>query len=409
MEDQGIRDMAREGGDQTHEFGHSMEELLAQEAPILSPKRGNILEGTIVGVSDTEVLVDIGSKSEGVVNDSDLDQLDPEYRASLAVGDKVYAYVVRPMDYDGNMMLSLSRALVEHDWQAAAKMFEDGEVFEETVTGFNRGGLIVNIGRARGFVPASQIQTVHIPRDGTDETREEALEQLVGQKLHVKIIELDRRRNRLILSERAALREWRHDQKDRLLDELEEGVVRHGIVSSLCDFGAFVDLGGADGLIHLSELSWRRVGHPKQVLEVGQEVDVLIISIDREKRRIALSLKRLQKEPWAAIEDQYQVGQLVEGTITKLTNFGAFARLDDVIEGLIHISELSEEHVTHPKEVVEEGQQLTMRVIRIDSNRQRIGLSLRRVSDDQYSDSYDWSMEQDADAEDDSDTETEEE
>lgn len=242
----------------------------------------------------------------------------------------------------------------------------------------------------RGFIPASQIHSVHLAREGTDEIREETLEQLVGKKIHVKIIELDRHRNRLILSERSAVREWRHGQKDRLLDELQEGVVRHGVVSSLCDFGAFIDLGGADGLIHLSEISWRRVGHPKQVLAVGQEVDVIILGIDREKRRIALSLKRLQQEPWAAVEEQYKVGQLVSGTITKITNFGAFARLDDAIEGLIHISELSDQHVGHPKEVVQEGQEMTLRIIRIDSSRQRIGLSLRRVSEEKYSDEYDW-------------------
>lgn len=393
MVDQPVVERNEKGGDQNPEFSHSMEELLAQESS-QAPKRGDVVEGTIVGISPTEILIDIGSKCEGVVNDRDLGQLDPETIKSFHIGDKVFAYVVRPEDGEGNVILSLSRALVESDWQNAAKLFESGEVFEETVTGYNRGGLIVNIGRARGFVPASQIHSVQIARDGSDEEREQVLAQLVNKKVQVKIIELDRRRNRLILSERTAMREWRHEQKDRLLDELEEGTVRHGVVSSLCDFGAFIDLGGADGLIHLSELSWRRVGHPRQVLEVGQEVDVLILSIDREKRRIALSLKRLQKEPWAAIEDQYQVGQLVTATITKLTNFGAFARLDDAIEGLIHISELSENHITHPKEVVEEGQQLTLRIIRIDSGRQRIGLSLRRVSEDQYSDDFDWTSEQ---------------
>ena len=211
----------------------------------------------------------------------------------------------------------------------------------------------------------------------------------MGQKLHLKIIEIDRRRNRLILSERAATREWRQTQKERLLDDLQEGDIRKGVVSSLCDFGAFVDLGGADGLVHLSELSWSRVGHPKEVLAVDQEVEVYVLGVDRDRRRIALSMKRLKPEPWSTVQDRYQIGQLVTGTITNITEFGAFARLDDDIEGLIHISELSEDRIDHPNAVVKEGDEVTLRVIRIDPDRQRIGLSLRRVNEDPYEE-YDW-------------------
>ena len=189
------------------------------------------------------------------------------------------------------------------------------------------------------------------------------------------------------------------------MDELKEGDVRRGVVSSLCDFGAFVDLGGADGLVHLSELSWRRVGHPKEVLEIGQELDVYVLSVDRERRRIALSIKRLHKEPWSTVEERFQVGQVVTGTVTKLTNFGAFARSDDDIEGLVHISELSDERIAHPRDVLEEGQEVALRVIRIDAERQRMGLSLRRVSEDQYSDDYDW---QESDQAADTDASTEE-
>lgn len=401
MEEQVTNGTLKEGDSQKQEYEHSMEDLLAEEASSLTLHRGDIVDGTIVEISPTEILVDIGAKCEGIVSSRDLEQLDADFRKSLRVGDKVFAYVIRPEDNDGNVLLSLSHARVESDWQEASRRFETGEIFEETVVGYNRGGLIVNIGQARGFVPASQIYSIRVPREGTDEDREQALAQMAGKKIQVKVIELDRRRNRLILSERAAVREKRHDQKDRLLEELQEGTVQHGVVSSLCDFGAFVNLGGADGLIHLSELSWQRISHANQVLQVGQEVDVQILSIDREKRRIALSLKRLQKEPWAAIEDRYQVGQLVSCTITKLTSFGAFARLDDTIEGLVHISELSENHIAHPSEIVSEGQQLTLRIIRIDASRQRIGLSLRRVNDDQYADDYDWSAEQ-LQAEDDS-------
>jgi small subunit ribosomal protein S1 len=390
VEEQEIKASLAEGGEASKQGHSTMADLLQKECGHLVPERGETLEGVIVSISPTEILVDVGCKSEGVVPQRDLEHLDPKYLRSLRVGDKVYVYVVRPEDASGNILLSLSRAQVESDWRDAERLFASQEIFEETVVGCNKGGLIVNIGRVRGFVPASQIVSVQLPREADEAAREAQLQQLVGQKLHLKIIELDRRRNRLILSERTAVREWRQGQKERLLDELQEGQVRRGVVSSLCDFGAFVDLGGADGLVHLSELSWRRIGHPKQVLKVGQEVEVYVLGVDRERRRIALSLKRLQKEPWSNIEERYQIGQLVKGTVTKLTNFGAFARLDEDIEGLIHISELSDQRIGHPREVVSEGQELTLRVIRIDAAKQRLGLSLRRVADEQFSADYDW-------------------
>ena len=369
---------------------HPMLELLEQEGQRIVPVRGEIIEGIIVNIVPSEIVVDIACKSEGIVQLRDLEQLDREYRESLKVGDKILVSVVRPEDRRGNIILSLSRARLEGDWKKAAELFEAGEILEEAVTGCNRGGLIAHVGRVRGFVPASQIVSIRLRRNVDDAEREEQLGQLVGSKLRLKIIELDRRRNRLILSERAAMREWRQERKNRLLEELNEGDVKQGTVSSLCNFGAFVDLGGADGLVHLSELSWRRINHPGQVLKVGQEVDVYVLRVDIERRRIALSIKRLQPEPWSTAEDRYQVGQLVTGTITKITDFGAFAQLDEDIEGLVHISELSDERIEHPRSVVEEGQELSLRVIRIDADRQRLGLSLRRVKDDQYSDDSEW-------------------
>jgi small subunit ribosomal protein S1 len=390
VEEQDVMTLSVEGGGSSQQSINPLGELLDQGCGRVVPERGEVIEGTIVSISPSEMLIDVGCKSEGVVYDRDFERLDPEYRESLRVGGKVMVCVVRPEDSNGNILLSLSRAQLEDGWREASKLFEAKEVFEETVIGCNKGGLIVNVGRVRGFVPASQVVTVQLPREGDDAEREKLLEQLVNKKLRFKIIELDRRRNRLILSERVALREWRQERKDRLLDELAPGVVRRGVVSSLCDFGAFIDLGGADGLVHLSELSWRHVDHPKQVLRVGQEVDIYVLEVDKEKRRIALSIKRLQKEPWSTVEERFRIGQLVTGKITKLTNFGAFARLDEDIEGLVHISELSDERIAHPRDVVEEGQELTLRVIRIDASRQRLGLSLRRVSDDQYSDDYNW-------------------
>ena len=369
----------------------AMAELLENAYTFRMPNRGDILEGTVVKIDPDQILVDIGFKSEGVVPGAELERIKPE---TIRVGDQVLVYVVNPEDKSGNVVLSLIRAQLERDWRNAEKLFESGEIFEATVSGYNRGGLIVRLGKVRGFVPASQLSTA--TREGNEEVQSDDLAKLVGQKLKLKIIELDRGRNRLILSERAAIREWRRQQKERLLAELQEGDIVRGAVSSLCDFGAFVDLGGADGLIHLSELSWGRVSHPSEVLKVGDEVEVYVLKVDRKERRIGLSLKRLQPDPWSQVEEKYSVGQLVEGTITKLTNFGAFARLkDDEIEGLIHISELSDERVTHPKEVVKEGDVLTLRIIRIDPERRRMGLSLRKVASAEYAD-LDWRAELDA-------------
>ncbi len=390
MDEQGSMAFQAEGGELSTPVANPMTELLEQGFGFSMPRRGDVVEGTIVSVNNNEVLIDIGCKSEGIVTSRDLEHLDSEFRRSLCVGQKIKAGVVRPEDRNGNIILSLQRALLEKDWDEAARLFEAEEIFGKTISGFNKGGVIANIGHVRGFVPASQLVSVRGIQGGDQADREAALAELVGRDLRLKVIELDRRRNRLILSERAAVREWRREQKDRLLDELGEGETRRGVVSSLCDFGAFVDLGGADGLVHLSEISWRRVGHPKEVLRVGQEIEVFVLSVDTERRRIALSLKRLQKEPWSTVEERYKVGQLVPCRVTKLTDFGAFARLDEDIEGLVHISELSDERIEHPNQVVTEGQELTLRIIRIDAERQRLGLSLRRVNEELYGDDFDW-------------------
>lgn len=385
-------DEARRGGGASGEPVHPMSDFLEQEYSSPVPKQGETVEGIVVSKTPTEVIVDIGCKSEGVVPARDLERLDAEFRRNLKVGDKVYVTVVRSQDAVGNIVLSLSRAMLESDWKRAQALLESQEAFDGKVSGANRGGLIVHVGRVRGFVPASQVASVRLSRNADDAEREKALGELVGRTIPVKVIELDRRRNRLILSERAALRERRQEKKERLLSELKEGDVRRGVVSSLCDFGAFVDLGGADGLVHLSELSWSRVTHPSQVLKVGDEVDVYVLGVDAERRRIALSIKRLKPEPWSEVEKRYHIGQIVRGRITNITDFGAFARLDEDIEGLIHISELSEQHINHPSEVVHEGQELDLRVIRIDAAKQRLGLSLRRVTEDQYDD-FDWESE----------------
>ena len=364
---------------------HPMESMLHAEYDFKELQRGQIVEGYIVQVRPDEILVDVGSKSEGIIQGRELERLGSEGLSTMHEGDPILVYVVSPEDKNGNVVLSLARAQAERDWRDAQTLFESGEIFEGTVAGYNKGGLIVRMGKVRGFVPSSQI--VSIKERGAGE---EALAALVGQKLQLKIIEIDRTRNRLILSERAAMREWRKQHKEKLLTELQEGDIRKGEVISLCDFGAFVDLGGADGLIHLSELSWRRITHPSEVLKVGDEVEVYVLNVDRERKRIGLSLKRLESDPWGTIAQRYHVGQLVEGTITKLVKFGAFARIfDDDVEGLIHLSELSEQRISHPKEVVQEGDVRTLRVIRIDSDQRRIGLSLKRVASSEYMDA-DW-------------------
>jgi len=378
------------GGEESKPEQHPMAALMEDALAFRAPKAGDIVEGEIVSVSPTEVLVDIGAKSEGLVPSKELERLGREGLESLRVGDTVSVYVVRAEDREGNMILSIRRAEEENDWRRAQKQYEQGESFETTVAGFNKGGLIVRLGRLRGFVPASQLASGH--RGGEEQQPEERWARLVGSPIHVKIIELNRRRKRLILSERAAVRFRRESQRVELLETLRPGEVRPGVVSSLTDFGAFVDLGGADGLIHLSELSWNRAAKPRDVVKVGQEVEVYVLNVDQAKKRIALSLKRLAPEPWATVEDRYYVGQLVEGTITRLTNFGAFALVNDEIEGLIHISELSTGRINHPQDVVREGEKHVMRIIRIDAKRRRMGLSLKRVADPEYAD-LDWQSE----------------
>jgi len=344
-------------------------------------RRGEVVDGVVVHVDRDEVLVDIGGKSEAIIPGSEIGAPGGDVHAYLKPGDQIVAYVLQPEDPEGKAVLSLARARVERGWRSIQRLYEEAQTIEAEVVEHNKGGLIVNVEGVRGFVPLSQI--VDLRQAGqTEEVVEQRLASMRGKKLLLKVIELNRRRNRLILSERAAIQERRSREKDRLLNELQEGEVRHGRVSSICDFGAFVDLGGADGLIHLSELSWGQVSHPSQVLKEGDEVDVLVVGVDREKKKIALSLKRLQPEPWTLVAEKYHIGQLVKGRITKLATFGAFAEIENGIEGLIHISELADERIAHPRNVVREGDELLLRVIKIDPQRRRLGLSLRQAQDE---------------------------
>jgi small subunit ribosomal protein S1 len=267
------------------------------------PARGEIRTGTVVSVNRGEVLVDIGAKSEGVVDTRELEQMTSRERARLlVVGNPISVYVVNPEDRQGNIVVSIAKAEEEMDWRRAEELLESQELLEGKISGFNKGGLLVQMGQLRGFVPASQLDNIR--RDiGEGATPEDRWGHLMGDPIQCKVIEVDRGRNRLILSERAAMKEWRESQKDRLLDRLQEGEICKGRVINLADFGAFVDLGGADGLIHLSELSWKRVSHPREVVNVGDEVKVYVLNVDRDRRRIGLSLKRLEADPWLAIEE----------------------------------------------------------------------------------------------------------
>jgi small subunit ribosomal protein S1 len=374
---------------QKPESRSSMEDLLEGEGIGLDfPHQGEIRKGTVARITESEVLISIGTKSEGVIPSREVEQLDPEFREELSIGKEITVYVVNPEDQNGNVLLSYQRALEEEDWQFAESLLASNETYEGKIIGFNKGGLIIPVGQLRGFLPASQVSLLRrLDSGGT--TPEQRWGSMVDESLTVSVIEVDRERRRLILSERAALQETRESLKERLLDELSEGDVRTGRVTSLADFGAFVNIEGADGLVHLSEISWERIEHPREVLRVGQEVDVKVIGIDHERKRIGLSIRQLQEDPWIKRVDDLKEGQLVEGTITHLTKFGAFARLDEDLEGLIHISEISEQRVAHPKEVLHEGDVVTLRVIKIEPERHRIGLSLRKVDSPAYTD-FDW-------------------
>lgn len=348
-------------------------------------QRGQIIKGTVASKSDTEILVDVGAKSEGLITGRELELLEDAVVQGLQVGGEIYVYVLTPEDREGRTLLSLRRALEEQDWRTAEEYLRAGRTHESRIAGYNKGGLIVPFGKVRGFVPASQISMERRRRsDGT--TPEERWGDMVGEEILTRVIEVDRGRNRLILSERATEQEQRRKRRAELLESLEVGQRRKGRVVRLTDFGAFVDLGGADGLVHLSELSWKHVNHPREVLHVGEEIEVEVISLDREQQRIGLSLKNCLADPWDSLAAEYRPGQLVQGRVTKMTKFGAFASLVDrpEIEGLIHISELSDRRVKHPREVVNEDDILTLRIIRIEPERRRLGLSLKQVDLEEY-------------------------
>jgi small subunit ribosomal protein S1 len=373
-------------GEPVNQNNQSMEALLENDAfSVELPQAGEIRQGTIASISQGQILVSIGAKSEGVISGRELEVIDAEERDAFEVGQEIPVFVVSPEDSNGNVVLSYKRAQEQMAWTSVEEQMEDDAIIESKVIGYNKGGLIVGVQGLRGFVPASQISALRRSQ-AVGDTPEQRWAKMIGEPISVRIIEVDKSRRRLICSERAAGSESRQSIKERVIEELEEGEVYTGRVTSLADFGAFVNINGADGLVHLSELSWDRIQHPSEILEVGQEVKVKVINIDREKKRIGLSLRALSDDPWRSRIEKFSVGQLVEGVITRLTKFGAFARLDGDIEGLIHISEISENRIEHPKEVLKEGEVVALRIIRIDPEQHRIGLSLRKVDSAAFAD-----------------------
>ena len=372
--------------EETMENLPSMADLLdAEEYNVDLPQRGEIRTGMIASVSPSQILVSIGAKSEGVIAGRALDDISPEVRATLEAGQEIEVYVMSPEDKHGNVVLSYTRAAEVKAWELVDDMLKSEEVYDGKVSGYNKGGLLVDVNGLRGFVPASQVSAVRRSM-AVGATPEQRWGKMQGESIAVRIIEVDRERRRLILSERAAGNESRQSIKERVIEDLEVGKTYTGRVTSLANFGAFVNINGADGLVHLSEISWERVKHPNEVLEVGQEVEVKVISIDEDKKRIGLSIRQLQNDPWKSRIDKFQVGQLIEGKITRLTKFGAFAQLEGDIEGLIHVSEISDQRVEHPKEELKEGDVVILRIIRIESDRRRIGLSMRKVDSAAYVD-----------------------
>ena len=364
----------------------TMEELLAeQDSDIKSFKHGDVVEGQVVRIDKDEILVDIGAKSEGVVSNRELFGRHGEGQPALNIGDTVLVYVLQPESPEGHVVLSLRRAGLERKWRAMQEQFETGVIIEAPVIDHNKGGLIVDCG-IRGFVPISQIVDFprrpqnDQPRDAAQEIAEK-LQPFVGRKLRLKILEVNRKANRLILSEKVALYEERREKRDELFSSLQVGQKVTGTVRSIAPFGVFIDLGGIDGLVHKSELSWNKVNNPEAGYHVGEEVEAEVIDINHERGRISLSIRRLQPDPWHSTVADFNVGDVIDGTVTKLVNFGAFVRVRDGLEGLIHISELSHQRVAHPGDVVHEGQQLKLKIISLDSERHRLGLSLKQAEE----------------------------
>ena len=369
------------------DFPTTMQEILDQiEFKVL--RRGEIIEGSVMKSDPDGIYLNIGHKEEGFIPPNEMKSISETEFQDISVGDTLIAFVLRPESSEGPI-LSIDRARGEEGWRDLQKLMESDEPVDGTILGFNRGGCILEVANVQGFVPMSQLVTIAHenlqPQEESNDSDDDEMmldgSEYVGKPLTVKVLEVNRARNRAIFSERSALKEQREAQKAELIQVLEEGEIRKGRVTGISNFGAFVDLGGADGLIHISELSWGMVNSPEEIVSVGQEIDVFVLKVDKEGMKIALSLRRIHPEPWDTIGDRYKVDDIVKATITKLADFGAFARLEDSIEGLIHVTEISDSEISHPQEVVSEGDVLDVKILRIESDRKRLGLSIKQAQE----------------------------
>ncbi len=358
-----------------------MESLLGEEGDYLA-RRGDIRMGQVIEVTEEGALIDLGLKREGFAPARDLRQLQRAKMGEVKAGDEVPVMILNVRDDNPYVEVSIYQARLEEDWLEAERLFKSGEIYETEVAGYNRGGLTVRFGRIRGFVPLSHI--VGLPRGLNEAERRERLAAMVGQPIGLRVIEVDRQRRRLIFSQRQAYRAWQRKRKQRLLEELEEGQRRRGKVSSITNFGIFVDLGGVDGLVHISELSWQHVDDPHELYRVGDEVEVVVLEVDRDRERIGLSIRQTQEDPWTRVEEKYRVDQLVEGRVTRVTDIGAFVELEPGVEGLLHVSELIGGPGVTPQEVLHAGDEVLLKVLRVEPNRRRIGLSARRVRQSEW-------------------------
>jgi small subunit ribosomal protein S1 len=356
------------------------EKYLSEDMDLDMPGRGDLREGVIVEVRPTELLVNVGSKRDGVVPQSDLARLEPNYVKGLREGMTVDVVVSKQPEDDGVFVLSMADALQQRDWLTAQQMLESGEISEHKVIGYNKGGLTVEFNHLRGFVPASHV--VDMPRNLSEDQRREELEGRINGAMRLKVIEVDPKRRRLVMSQMLAEREYRSQAKEALFKKLSVGDVVTGTVRSMRSFGAFIDIGGVDGLLHVSEIGFGNVNHPREALAVGQEVQVQVIRIDTDNQRVGLSRKKLLANPWDGIEARYSVGVVVPATVTRIAEFGAFAQLEPGVEGLIHISEIADIAVAEPLRMIKPGDKVTVKVLRVDQKRQRIGLSIRQALDE---------------------------
>src|SRR6266480_4191364 len=339
------------------------------DATIVPFEEGDVVTGKVVRIDKDEVLVDIGYKSEGVIPAHELSiRKSVDASEEVELGEEVDALVLTKEDQDGRLILSKKRARFERAWRRIEAAAESGEPVEGNVIEVVKGGLIIDLG-VRGFLPASLV----------DIRRVQNLDEYLGQKIECKVIELNRSRNNVVLSRRAVLEEERKEARQQILDRLQPGLVVEGQISNIVDFGAFVDLDGIDGLIHISELSWSHVNHPSEILSIGDTVSVKVLDIDRDRQRISLGLKQTQEDPWQRVVDTYNVNDELEGKVTKVVTFGAFVEILDGVEGLVHISELAPHHIENPREIVEQGDQVKVRILEIDSERRRLSLSIKRV------------------------------